>query len=55
MRLVRSPQHIALHAGEIDGHPYIIHASEQHGGVVSHRIDAAWGARIIKAFRVVRR
>lgn len=52
MRLLRSPQHIAIHAGDIDGHPYVIHASEQHGGVVTHRLDEVWGARVMRAYRV---
>lgn len=52
MRLIRSPQHIAIHVGDIGGHPYVIHASEQHGGVVTHRLDAVWGARVMRAYRV---
>lgn len=51
MRIKRAPQHIAFHAGHIDGQPYIIHASEEHGGVVHHRLDALWGARVIRVYR----
>lgn len=52
MRVSKAPQHIAIHAGEIDGHPYIIHGSEQHGAVVHHRLDALWGARVVRAYRM---
>lgn len=52
LRISRAPQHIALHAGEIDGHPYIIHASEEHGGVVHHRLDSLWHARVVRAYRL---
>lgn len=51
MRITGAPQHIAIHAGHIGGHPYVIHASEQHGGVVLHRIDELWGVRIVRAYR----
>lgn len=52
MRVVRSPQHIGIHAGCIDGHPYIIHASQLHGSVVTHRLDSDWGGRVMRAYRV---
>ena len=51
MRIRRAPQHIAFHAGMIDGNTYIIHASEQHGGVVHHRLDSVWGSRIMRVYR----
>ena len=52
MRIKTAPQHLALHAGFIDGVPYIIHASEEHGGVVHHRLDSLWRARVMRAYRV---
>lgn len=52
MRIRRAPQHIGFHAGFVDGQPYIIHASEEHGGVVHHRIDALWGARVMRVYRL---
>lgn len=54
MRIRTSPQHIALHAGFIGGHAYIIHASDQHKKVVKHRLDDMWRARITGAFRMER-
>jgi cell wall-associated NlpC family hydrolase len=53
MRISKQPQHIGIHAGYIDGHPYIIHASEEHGGTVMHRIDELWRARIMRIYRFV--
>mgnify|MGYP003398058909 FL=1 len=52
MRIKKAPQHLALHAGFIDGIPYIVHASEEHGGVVHHRLDDLWRARVMRAYRV---
>ncbi len=52
MRIKSAPQHLALHAGFIDGHAYIVHASEEHGGVVHHRLDDLWRARVMRAYRV---
>ncbi len=52
MRIKTAPQHLALHAGFIDGIPYIVHASEEHGGVVHHRLDDLWRARVMRAYRV---
>ena len=52
MRIKSAPQHLALHAGVIDGVPYIIHSSEEHGGVVHHRLDSLWRARVLRAYRV---
>ena len=52
MRIKSAPQHLALHAGFIDGVPYIIHASEEHGGVVHHRLDDLWRVRVLRAYRV---
>lgn len=54
MRIKTAPQHIALHAGEVRGHIYIIHASEDHGKVVKHRLDDLWRARVIRAYRMER-
>lgn len=53
MRITRAPQHIAFHAGTIEGLPYIIHASEMHGGVVHHRLDKGWSSKIMRAYRFV--
>ena len=53
MRISRQPQHIGIHAGYIDGHPYIIHASEEHGGTVMHRLDELWNARIMRVYRFI--
>lgn len=52
MRVTKSPQHIGIHAGIIDGHPFIVHASEMHGGVVTHRLDGDWGGRVMRVYRV---
>lgn len=52
MRIKSAPQHIGIHAGLIAGHPYIIHASEQHGGVVTHRLDDMWGGRVLRVYRL---
>lgn len=52
MRMKTSPQHIAIHAGEISGHTYIIHASSEHGFVVHHRLDNVWRTRIMRAYRI---
>jgi len=53
MRISKQPQHIGIHAGYMDGHPYIIHTSEEHGGTVMHRIDELWRARIMRIYRFV--
>jgi len=53
MRISKQPQHIGILAGYIDGQPYIIHASEEHGGTVMHRIDELWRARIMRIYRFV--
>ena len=53
MRISKQPQHVGIHAGFIDGHAYIIHASSEHGGTVMHRIDDLWRARIMRAYRFV--
>ncbi|MCY1555786.1 hypothetical protein D9M68_924740 [compost metagenome] len=50
MRMVRAPQHIAIHAGQYNGHPYVIHGSEQHGKVCLHRLDAQWFGRVMRAY-----
>lgn len=54
MRIERAPQHIAVHAGFIAGHAYIIHASELHGAVREHRLDALWSPRVMRAYRLER-
>lgn len=51
MRISRAPQHIAIHAGFIGGHPYIIHSSEEAGKVCWHRVDSTWRHRILMAYR----
>jgi cell wall-associated NlpC family hydrolase len=53
MRISKQPQHIGIHAGYIDGHAYIIHASEEHGKTCMHRIDELWRARIMRVYRFV--
>jgi len=52
MRIRSAPQHVAIHSGFINGHAYVIHSSEIHGGVVEHRIDELWGGRIMRAYRM---
>lgn len=54
MRISTAPQHIAFLAQPIDGQRYIIHSSSEHGGVVHHRLDELWGARIMRAYRLER-
>lgn len=46
MRFDCAPQHIAIHAGQS-----MIHAYEQIGRVVEHRLAGAWRARIVHAYR----
>ena len=53
MRISKQPQHIGIHAGFIDGHPYIIHASEEHGKTCMHRMDDLWRARVLRVYRFV--
>ena len=52
MRISKAPQHIAIHAGHVDGHPYVIHGSELHGKVAYHRLDELWGGRVMRAYRI---
>lgn len=52
MRMKKAPQHIAIHAGLVRGHVYIIHGSEQHGKVAHHRLDDLWQPRVVRAYRV---
>lgn len=52
MRMKSAPQHIAIHAGLIQGLTYIIHGSEEHGKVAEHRLDGLWRARVVRAYRV---
>ena len=51
MRISSAPQHIAIFLGDINGHPYIIHGSSEHGKVAVHRLDQVWGARIVRVYR----
>lgn len=51
MRMSKAPQHITFHAGEYRGHPYVVHASEMHGKVCMHRLDADWFGRVVRAYR----
>ncbi|MDT4859575.1 hypothetical protein FQZ97_940920 [compost metagenome] len=51
MRMARDPQHIAIYLGLIDDHPYITHGSSEHSKVATHRLDALWGARIVRVYR----
>lgn len=51
MRMSRQPQHIAIHAGLYRGHPYVVHASSDFGGVRLHRMDSAWFGRVTHAYR----
>lgn len=52
MRIKTAPQHVAVHTGFVDGHAYLIHSSELHGGVVEHRLDELWGSRVLRAYRM---
>ena len=52
MRISSAPQHIAIFLGDINGHPYIIHGSSEHGKVAVHRLDQVWGARIVRVYRI---
>lgn len=51
MRITKAPQHVAIHAGKINGHDYIIHGSSEHGKVCMHRLCDIWGARVMHAYR----
>lgn len=50
------PQHLGIAADYLHGGLSLIHALDQpgtkRGRVVEHRLDAAWRARIVAAFRV---
>jgi cell wall-associated NlpC family hydrolase len=46
MRFTGEPQHIAIHAGYS-----MIHAYEQAGKVVEHRLADVWRARVVSAYR----
>lgn len=46
MRFTGDPQHLALFAGQT-----IIHSYEGAGQVCEHDLDAAWAARIVRAYR----
>lgn len=46
LRFERDPQHLGFRTER-----GILHASERAGGVVEHRMDALWRARIVTAFR----
>jgi len=46
MRFTGDPQHVAVFTGE-----NIIHAYEEIGRTVEHRLDARWKKRIVKAYR----
>lgn len=51
MRIKTAPQHIAIHAGQVRGHDYIIHGSSEHGKVCIHRLCDVWGARVMRVYR----
>lgn len=51
MRIKSAPQHIAIHAGQVRGHDYIIHGSSEHGKVCMHRLCDVWGSRVMSAYR----
>lgn len=51
MRMTKQPQHIAIHAGEYRGQPYVIHASETHGKVCVHRLDSNWFGRVVRVYK----
>lgn len=51
MRIKTSPQHIAIHAGQVRGHDYIIHGSSEHGKVCMHRLCDVWGSRVMRVYR----
>lgn len=52
LRVKRAPQHIAILSQYRHGAPYVIHASEVHGGVVEHRLDAFELMRIMRVYRI---
>lgn len=51
MRIKSAPQHIAIHAGQVRGHDYIIHSSSECGKVAEHRLCDVWGARVMHVYR----
>lgn len=53
MRMTTQPQHIAIHAGLYDGHPYVVHASSLHKKVCVHRLDSEWFGRVCRAYRFI--
>lgn len=54
MRIVKAPQHIAIHAGQAHGMDCIIHAYNQVGRVCEHILDDGWRRKIVRAYRFVR-
>jgi cell wall-associated NlpC family hydrolase len=46
MKFTGDPQHLAIFTGE-----NVIHAYEEIGRTVEHRLDAKWRKRIVKAYR----
>lgn len=51
MRIKHAPQHLAIHAGQLRGHDYIIHGSSEHGKVCMHRLCDVWGSRVMYVYR----
>lgn len=46
MRFDGSPQHVAFCAGDT-----MIHAYQQSGGVVEHRLASVWRGRVVRVYR----
>jgi cell wall-associated NlpC family hydrolase len=48
MKFTGDPQHLAIFTGE-----NVIHAYEEIGRTVEHRLDAKWRKRIVRAYRFI--
>jgi len=48
MKFTGDPQHVAIFTGE-----NVVHAYEEIGRTVEHRLDAKWRKRIVRAYRFI--
>lgn len=51
IRFARRPQHLGIIGDYDDGQLSLIHAHEQMGAVVEHRLDTVWLKRIVAVWR----
>lgn len=51
VRFSVEPQHVALVTPYRHGGQALLHALQNSGGVVEHRMDRCWRARVLRAYR----